>query len=197
MHGIIMPGGFGKRGIEGMIAAAGFAREQKIPYFGLCLGMQIAVIECARHLAGLKKANSEEFDTTSPDQVIHLMQSQKDAMAKSNFGATMRLGTYACKLVAGTIARRAYGVPVVGERHRHRYEFNNAYREQLSALGLIPSGVSPDGMLVEMVELKKHPFFVGVQFHPEFQRGPCTRIHCFASLLKQHSSVKNDCVWSP
>ncbi len=184
MRGIIVPGGFGKRGIEGMIKAAQYARENKIPYLGLCLGMQIAVIEAARNLVGFKKANSEEFDKQTPDPVIHLMATQKEVMAKSSYGGTMRLGAYPCAVGESTMARRAYGAANISERHRHRYEFNNAYRERLARHGLIPSGVSPDGMLVEMMELKRHPFFVGVQFHPEFKSRPLAPHPLFLEFIK-------------
>jgi CTP synthase len=168
--GILIPGGFGIRGIEGKIQTIRFARERGIPFFGLCLGMQCAVIELARHAAGLKDANSSEFDPNCPHPVIHLMEHQKSLHDK---GGTMRLGSYPCKLQDGSLAHKAYGVLEVKERHRHRYEFNNAYRENLAAQGLVLSGLSPDGQLVEIVELKGHPWFLATQFHPEYS----SRLH--------------------
>jgi CTP synthase len=169
VQGILVPGGFGERGIEGKISAVRFARENRIPYYGLCLGMQIATIEFARNVCGLKGAHSTEFAKDSPHPVITLL---KDQVNVKDMGGTMRLGAQPCKLVEGTIARKAYGVELIQERHRHRYEFNNSYRQQLSAKGLIISGINPELDLVEIVELKDHPFFVGVQFHPEFQSKP-------------------------
>ncbi len=171
--GILVPGGFGERGIEGKISAVRFARENRVPYYGLCLGMQIATIEFARHVCGLKGAHSSEFSKDTPHPVITLL---KDQINVKDMGGTMRLGSQPCRLLEGTIARRAYGTELVQERHRHRYEFNNSYREQLQARGLVISGINPDLDLVEIVELKDHPFFVGVQFHPEFQSKP-TRPH--------------------
>ncbi|MSQ77667.1 MAG: CTP synthase [Nitrospiraceae bacterium] len=168
--GILIPGGFGVRGIEGKIQTIRFAREQGIPFLGLCLGMQCAVIELARNAAGLTDANSSEFDINTPHPVIHLMEHQKSLHDK---GGTMRLGSYPCRLQDGSLAHKAYGVLEVKERHRHRYEFNNAYRDRLVAHGLVLSGLSPDGELVEIVELKGHPWFLGTQFHPEY----CSRPH--------------------
>ena len=168
--GILIPGGFGVRGIEGKIQTIRFAREQGIPFLGLCLGMQCAVIELARNAAGLADANSSEFDINTPHPVIHLMEHQKSLHDK---GGTMRLGSYPCRLQDGSLAHKAYGVLEVKERHRHRYEFNNAYRDRLVAHGLVLSGLSPDGELVEIVELKGHPWFLGTQFHPEY----CSRPH--------------------
>ena len=169
--GILVPGGFGKRAFDGKICAARFAREHKIPYLGLCLGMQVAVCEFARNVAGLADASSTEFDPDGPHPVIDLMDSQEDVTEK---GGTMRLGAYPCKLAAGTLSREAYGEELVYERHRHRFEFNNAYREELERAGLVISGVSPDGSLVEMVELSDdiHPWFVATQAHPEFKSRP-------------------------
>jgi CTP synthase len=169
LHGILVPGGFGDRGTEGKIAAVKFARERNIPYFGLCLGLQIAVIEFCRHVLGLKEANSLEFDEATPDPVIALMEEQKQVVDK---GATMRLGSYECRVKKGTRAYEAYGKEIVRERHRHRYEVNNEYIERFEAAGLIVSGVNPKRNLVEMVELKDHPWFVGVQSHPEFLSKP-------------------------
>ncbi len=167
--GILVPGGFGIRGIEGKIRAARYARENKVPYFGICLGMQVAVAEFARHVVGLEAANSSEFDPVTPHPVIDLMRDQMDV---HDMGGTMRLGAYPCKVVAGTKGHQAYGDEVIYERHRHRYEVNNAYRKQLVDAGLVISGVSPDDRLVEMVELPDHPWFLGNQGHPEFKSRP-------------------------
>ena len=169
MDGILVPGGFGNRGIEGKIAAVRYARENRIPYLGLCLGMQVAVIEFARHAAGLEGANSREFDEYAPYRVIDFMPGQNDEINK---GGTLRLGAYPCQIRPGTMMEKCYGVPEISERHRHRYEFNNDYRQKLEQAGLIISGLSPDGRLVETVEVPDHPFFVGVQFHPEFKSRP-------------------------
>ncbi|MDE3076257.1 MAG: CTP synthase, partial [Chloroflexota bacterium] len=165
VDGILVPGGFGSRGIEGKILTARYARENRIPYFGLCLGMQVAVIEFARHILGSEEPNSIEFNHFSMHPVIHLMASQ---MGVSEKGGTMRLGSYPCVLIPNTRAAAAYGETIVQERHRHRYEFNNDYKEMLTSHGLVVSGMSPDGRLVEIVEIKDHPWFVGTQFHPEF-----------------------------
>lgn len=181
LDGILVPGGFGDRGIEGKILAARYAREKGIPYFGLCLGMQIAVIEFARHVLGLKDANSREFDAQTPHPVIDLMEEQKEITHK---GASMRLGAYECALTAGSTAREAYGVDTIQERHRHRYEYNNAYREELEAKGLRVGGVNPQRDLVEIVEVEGHPWFVGVQFHPEFQSKPNASHPLFAAFVK-------------
>ena len=180
VDGILVPGGFGSRGIEGKVEAVRVAREKGIPYFGLCLGMQVAVIEYARHMAGLEGAHSTEFDEQSPHPVIDLMPEQKGVTDK---GATMRLGAYACQLVAGTISARAYGQERISERHRHRFEFNNTYRERLEAAGLVIAGFNPDRNLVEIVENPEHPWFVGVQFHPEFQSKPRQAHPLFASFI--------------
>jgi CTP synthase len=169
VQGIIVPGGFGYRGIEGMIKAAKFAREREIPYLGLCLGMQTMVVEFGRHVFHTDKVNSTEFDASSAYPVIDLLPEQHGIEQK---GGTMRLGTYPCHLVAGTIAARAYGSEVVYERHRHRYEFNNNFRQPLKEAGLVPSGLSPDGKLVEIVELRDHPWMLACQFHPEFKSRP-------------------------
>ena len=170
--GIVVPGGFGARGVEGKIAAVRYAREQRIPYFGLCLGMQIATIEFARNVAGLKDATSTEFTPNASTRVIHIMPDQEKKLLAQDYGATMRLGNWPCKLVAGSLSAKAYGETVVLERHRHRYEFNNDYREQLEKAGLRISGSTEDGRLVEIVEVVDHPWFVGVQFHPEFTSRP-------------------------
>ncbi len=169
IQGIIVPGGFGYRGIEGMIKAAKFAREKQIPCLGLCLGMQTMVIEFGRHVFHTDNVNSTEFDTNTAYPVIDLLPEQRNIDQK---GGTMRLGTYPCHLVAGTKAARAYGSKVVYERHRHRFEFNNAFRQPLEEAGLIPSGLSPNGDLVEIVELRDHPWMVACQFHPEFKSRP-------------------------
>ncbi|MDU3214655.1 MAG: CTP synthase [Negativicoccus succinicivorans] len=169
VDGIVVPCGFGSRGVEGKIRTIRFAREHKIPYLGLCLGMQCAVMEFARNVCGIQDAISSEFDTDAEHPVIDLMPDQVDIEDK---GGTMRLGLYPCKLVDGTRSRELYGEELVYERHRHRYEFNNAYRKQLTDAGLILAGTSPDERLVEIVEVKDHPFFVAVQFHPEFKSRP-------------------------
>ena len=167
--GILVPGGFGSRGIEGMIQAAKYAREKGIPYLGLCLGMQIAVIEFARHVCGWADANSGEFDPVSAHKVIDYLPDQNDDVDK---GGTLRLGAYPCRIVPGTHMARCYGQELIQERHRHRYEFMNAFREDLEKAGLVLSGTSPDGSIVETVELRDHPFYLGVQFHPEFKSRP-------------------------
>jgi CTP synthase len=178
--GILVPGGFGKRGIEGKICSANHARVNKIPYFGICLGMHVAVVEFARNLAGLKDANSSEFNEFTPDAVIYLMLEWFDQRTgtlqrrdeSSDKGATMRLGAYPCRLTKETLAYRAYGVEEISERHRHRYEFNNDYKTLLIEKGLVVSGSSPSGDLVEIIEIKHHPWFLGCQFHPEFKSRP-------------------------
>jgi CTP synthase len=167
--GILVPGGFGDRGIEGKILASQYARENKVPYFGICLGMQMAVIEFARSICGMKDAHSSEFSETTTHPVIDLMPEQKDI---DEMGGTMRLGIYPCKLRSETRAFKIYGDELIYERHRHRYEFNNEFREKLVSKGLILSGLSPSERLVEIVELKDHPWYVGVQFHPEFKSRP-------------------------
>lgn len=168
-QGILVPGGFGQRGIEGMIAAAKYAREGKIPYFGLCLGMQVMVIEFARNVFCSQTPNSSEFDCNTPYPVIDLMPEQRNIVDK---GATMRLGGYPCKLLPNSKAAAAYQAELIYERHRHRYEFNNVFRETFSKAGLVASGLSPDGRLVEIVELADHPWMLGTQFHPEFRSRP-------------------------
>ena len=169
LDGIIVPGGFGSRGIDGMILAARYARENGIPYFGICLGMQIAVIEYARHVAGISDAHSGEFDELCRHKVIDFMPGQSENIDK---GGTLRLGEYPCEIAPGTTMERCYGTSRISERHRHRYEFNNDYRDVLTRAGLTLSGMSPDGRLVETVELTGRPFFVGVQYHPEFKSRP-------------------------
>lgn len=172
MAGIVVPGGFGSRGIEGIIQAVTYAREKNIPYLGLCYGMQLATIEVARNLSGLKDANSEEINSKTKHPVIHIMPEQEKKLLSKDYGATMRLGAWDCIIEKGTKAYQAYGEVKISERHRHRYEFNNDFRGRLEKVGLVISGTSPDGHLVEMVELKNHPWFVGVQFHPEFKSRP-------------------------
>ncbi len=169
LDGIVVPGGFGERGIEGMVAACRYARENDIPYLGLCLGMQISVIEFARDVAGIEDANSREFDENGKHLVIDLMEEQMRIVRK---GGTMRLGAYPCKIVKGTMLEKAYGQHQISERHRHRFEFNNEYKDVLSKAGLKISGTSPDGSIVEAVEEPKNRFHVGVQFHPEFKSRP-------------------------
>ncbi|MDO4516321.1 MAG: CTP synthase [Bacillota bacterium] len=169
VHGILVPGGFGDRGVEGMILAAQYAREQAVPYFGICLGMQIAVIEYARNILGLPEAHSGEFAPDCPCKVIDFMPGQSDEIDK---GGTLRLGSYPCQVAAGSALDRCYGADLIRERHRHRYEFNNDYRTQMQQAGLTLSGLSPDGSLVEAVELTDRPFHIGVQFHPEFKSRP-------------------------
>jgi CTP synthase len=190
--GILVPGGFGSRGVEGKICAARFARENKVPYFGICLGMQVAVIEFARNVVGIAKANSSEFDLTTPDPIIYLMtewydektQSIEQRDEDSDMGGTMRLGAYPCQITPETQAYRAYQKEHISERHRHRYEFNNAYIEPLRDHGLVFSGTSPDGELVEIVELTDHPWFLGCQFHPEFKSRPMTSHPLFKTFIK-------------
>ena len=167
--GVLVPGGFGERGVEGMIAAVKYARENGVPYFGICLGMQMAVIEFARHVCGLTDAHSSEFDQTAAHPVIDLMPDQVGVTDK---GGTMRLGRYPCVLREGTRSRSLYGAAEISERHRHRFEFSNEYRTVMEEKGLALAGLSPDGRLVEIVELPAHPWFVGVQFHPEFKSRP-------------------------
>ncbi len=169
VHGLLVPGGFGERGLEGKIAAIRWARENRVPFFGICLGMQCAVIEIARDLCGLDGAHTLEHSPHTPHPVIHLMDSQQGVSEK---GGTMRLGAYPCRVRSGTLAHRLYGTELVSERHRHRYEFNNDYADRLARAGLIASGVHPELGLVEMIELEGHPFFIGVQYHPEFKSSP-------------------------
>jgi CTP synthase len=180
LDGILVPGGFGDRGTEGKIAAARYAREKKVPYYGLCLGLQIAVIEYARNVLKLAGANSTEFDPQPADPVINMMEEQKKIIDK---GATMRLGSYECALAPGTLARKAYGTDSVRERHRHRYEVNNAYVGALQRAGLVVSGINPRRNLVEIVEVKDHPWFLAVQFHPEFQSKPNRPHPLFAAFV--------------
>jgi CTP synthase len=199
--GILVPGGFGNRGIEGKICSANHARVNKIPYFGICLGMQIAVVEFARNVAGLKDANSSEFNEFTPDAVIYLMLEWFDERSgtvqrrdeSSDKGATMRLGAYPCHLTKGTLAYRAYSVGKISERHRHRYEFNNDYKALLAEKGLVVSGSSPTGDLVEIIEIKDHPWFLGCQFHPEFKSRPMDAHPLFRDFIRaalEYSKVR-------
>jgi CTP synthase len=197
VDGVLVPGGFGTRGIEGKILAAGFARENKVPFFGICLGMQMAVIEIARNLAGLEDANSEEFDIDTPYPVIYLMKEWVDEQTgkvekrdeSSDKGGTMRLGAYPCLLAENTFAMNAYKTENISERHRHRFEFNNEYKDKLVEAGLVISGTSPDHDLVEIVELKDHPWFLGCQFHPEFKSKPMAPHPLFKAFIK--AALKN------
>ena len=188
VHGILLPGGFGSRGIEGKIKAAQYARENKVPYLGLCLGLQVAVIEYARNVIGLDLADSDEFSETTPHPVIHLMLSQHHVTHK---GASMRLGAYDCVLKEGTKSFDAYGEGNISERHRHRFEVNNAYRDQLEAAGMIISGTSPDNELVEMVEIKDHPWFVATQAHPEFKSRVAKTHPLFREFVRAALKFKN------
>jgi CTP synthase len=178
---IVVPGGFGIRGVDGKVAAVKYAREHQIPFLGLCLGMQCAVIEWGRNITRLEAANSAEFDPESPNPVINLLPEQHDVV---NLGGTMRLGLYACRVTPGTLASKLYGDSVIYERHRHRYEFNNAYRNQFLNSGYAISGTSPDGRLVEMIELPSHPYFIATQFHPEFQSRPSQPHPLFQGLIQ-------------
>ena len=191
LQGILVPGGFGDRGIEGMILAAEYARERKVPYLGICLGMQIAVIEFARNAAGIEDACSGESAHPSAHRVIDFMPGQSDETDK---GGTLRLGSYPCRIASGTVMERCYGgQKEIRERHRHRYEFNNDYRSVLSQHGLVISGLSPDGMLVETVELKDHPFFLGVQYHPEFKSRPNRPHPVFREFVRAAAEREHTC----
>lgn len=178
---IVVPGGFGNRGIEGMIETIKYAREEKVPFLGICLGMQMTVIEYARNVLGLKDANSAEFSENTKNPVIHIMETQKDIKKK---GGTMRLGSYPCVIKGGSLAEEVYGTNKIDERHRHRFEYNNEYKERLENAGLMCSGVSPDGSLVEIVEIKDHPYFIAGQFHPELKSRPNRPAPLFVGLIK-------------
>jgi CTP synthase len=206
--GIVVPQGWGSRGTEGIIEAIRIARENKIPYLGLCFGMQMAVVEYARNVLGLKKANSEEVDAATKDKVVHIMPKQKEYLAKHQYGGTIRLGAWPCEIKKATLLAAIYSSVIargddeaissekiatlpsvvrndeILERHRHRYEFNNEYREQLEKAGIIISGTSPDGKLVEAIELKDHPFFVGTQFHPEYKSRPLVPHPIFVKFVE-------------
>ena len=184
---ILVPGGFGNRGIEGKIQAIKYARENKVPFLGICLGMQMAVVEFARDVLGLKDANSEEFDPKTTNPVIHIMDEQKGIDKK---GGTMRLGSYPCVLKEETKAYELYGKKEIAERHRHRFEYNNSYKEKMEAAGLVCTGISPNGKLVEIVELKDHPYFIAGQFHPEFKSRPNRAHPLFVGLIKAAKNNK-------
>jgi CTP synthase len=197
VHGVLVPGGFGDRGIEGKIAAVRYARENRIPFLGICLGLQVAVVEFARNVCGLAGANSSEFDRDTPHPVIDLMLEQR---SRTMMGGTMRLGAYPCRIVEGSLAHRLYGVLDVSERHRHRFEVNNAYRTALAEAGLAISGTSPDGELVEMIELPGHPCFIGCQFHPELKSRPNRAHPLFRGLVGAARECKReraDCESTP
>jgi CTP synthase len=181
VSGVLVPGGFGYRGIEGKVSSIQYAREKRVPFFGLCLGMQCAVIEFARNRCGLKGANSTEFEPETEHPVISLLEEQRNV---KDMGGTMRLGVYPCEVRKGTHAFKAYGKDLILERHRHRYEFNNRYRDTLAKAGLVFSGIYPNKNLVEMVELKDHPFFLAVQYHPEFKSKPDSPHPLFREFIK-------------
>ncbi|MDF1613588.1 CTP synthase [Desulfurivibrio dismutans] len=191
-HGILVPGGFGGRGVAGKLMAIRYAREQKVPFFGICLGMQLATVEFARHVAGLKEADSTEFNAKTPHPVIYFIKEWYDYRTSqvqvrdeaTDLGGTLRLGSYPCRLQPGTNAMEAYGEELINERHRHRYEFNNEYRRPLTEKGLVISGTSPDDKLVEIVELADHPWFLGCQFHPEFKSRPMQPHPLFTAFIK-------------
>ncbi len=187
IDGMVIPGGFGNRGIEGKILAAGYAREKSLPFLGICLGMQVSVIDFARNVLGLIGANSREFDENSPDKVIDYMEGQSDQTAK---GGTLRLGSYPCRVLPGTVMAECYKSDLINERHRHRYEFNNAYKKSFSDAGMEVSGISPDGRLVETVEIKSIPFYVGVQYHPEFKSRPNRPHPLFLGLVRAAVNYK-------
>ena len=181
LNGIVIPGGFGDRGIEGMIETIKYVRENNIPFLGICLGMQMTVVEFARNVLGIKDADSEEFNKATENQVIHIMEEQKKVNKK---GGTMRLGAYPCIIKENTLAQKLYGETEISERHRHRFEYNNDYRERLEEAGLKVSGTSPDGLLVEMVEIENHPYFIAGQFHPELKSRPNRPAPLFVGLVK-------------
>jgi len=185
LDGIIIPQGWGKRGVEGKINAIKYARENNIPYLGLCFGMQMAVIEFARNVLGLKNANTEEADPNTKYPVIHTMDYQKELIKNHEYGGTIRLGSYDCKLKKGTLLSKVYGrQSTVSERHRHRYEFNNKFKSQFEKTGMVISGTSPDGKLVEAIELPNHKFFVGTQFHPEYKSRPLSPHPLFTGFVQ-------------
>ena len=187
VNGILVPGGFGIRGIDGKVAIVKYAREKSIPYFGICLGMQTAVIEFARNVCGLKDAYSSEFNEKCKNPVINLMNDQKYIKM---MGGTMRLGAYPCSLKTNSLAHDIYAQNEISERHRHRYEFNNEYRKTIEKNGMRISGISPDDLLVEIVELPSHPFFIGVQFHPEFKSRPDEPHPIFREFIKKAAEMR-------
>ena len=188
VDGILVPGGFGKRGIEGMLKGIQYARENKVPYFGICLGMQTACIEFARNVCGLEQANSSEFDPATPHRVIYKL---RELRGVEELGGTMRLGAWPCRLEPGSLAYQAYGEAEISERHRHRYEFNREYESLLTAAGLRISGATPDGTYVEIVEIPEHPFFLGCQFHPEFKSKPLEPHPLFRAFIKAAYDYRN------
>jgi CTP synthase len=187
LDGVIVPGGFGNRGIEGMITTIKYVRENGVPFLGICLGMQMSVVEFARNVLKFKDANSEEFDETSKHQVIHIMEDQKIVKKK---GGTMRLGAYPCKIKPKTLAYEIYGETSISQRHRHRFEFNNKFREKVEKAGMKISGTSPNNLLVEIVEIPSHPFFIAGQFHPEFKSRPDRPEPLFRELVKAAKKAK-------
>jgi len=190
VDGVLVPGGFGKRGIEGMLKGIQYARENDVPYFGICLGMQTACVEFARNVCGLEGANSSEFDPATPHRVIYKL---RELRGVEELGGTMRLGAWACHLESGSLAQRSYGQTEISERHRHRYEFNREYESTLTAGGLRITGSSPDGTYVEIVEIPSHPFFLGCQFHPEFKSKPLEPHPLFVSFLKAAYERRTQC----
>ncbi len=191
-QGLIVPGGFGSRDIEGKIETIRFARENKVPYLGLCYGMQMAIIEYARDVLGLQKANTTEVDLQTKFPVIHIMPEQAKKMLARDYGGTMRLGAWECVLKEGSLVRKLYGRAKISERHRHRFEFNNNFKKNFQVNGMLISGTSPDGRLVEIIELKDHPFFVGTQFHPELKSRPLAPHPLFMGFIKAASQIKNE-----
>ena len=194
---IVVPGGFGSRGVEGIIDAIRYARENKVPYLGLCYGLQLACVEFARNVCGLIDAHTTEINPSTPHPVIHIMSDQEKKLLEKNYGGSMRLGAWDCQIISGTLAEKLYQesgrlntAGVISERHRHRYEFNNDYKEKLEAAGLTISGLSPDGRLVEIIELKDHPYFIASQFHPEFKSYPLNPAPLFAGLIKAAGASK-------
>ncbi len=183
--GVIVPGGFGNRGVGGKIKAIQFCREKKVPFLGLCLGMQLAVIEFARNVCNIKGASSAEFNKKSASTIIDIMANQKGLLKHKNYGGTMRLGAYSCKLKKGTNTYKAYGKEIISERHRHRFEVNNEFRKKIEEKGMVVAGINPDHDLVEVVEIKNHPFFIGTQFHPEYKSRPLSPHPLFLSFIKK------------
>lgn len=188
---VIVPQGWGSRGVEGKIKAVQYARKNRIPYLGLCFGMQMAVIEFGRNVLNLKNANTAEANPQTPHPVIHIMPDQKEYLKRKQYGGTIRLGAWKCRVLAKTKLAEIYGQPgVISERHRHRYEFNNQYKHRYEKAGMRISGVSPDGQLVEAIEIPDHPFFIGTQFHPEYQTSPLRPHPLFKALIKAAKKKK-------